>query len=371
MIACTQKHFSLLVFISFTLLLYSCSVEEAVVEPEKRPLNGVKVAKWYNAHPAVVTITYDIGFHLDQRVLKVVDEVRKLDLAMDFEVVTEFYEKPQFRYLVDIMREDLIPGKIRFFGHRHTHDNHDEMTFDEAYTSFKTCFDLMKTWGLEPIVYAYPGSKGYLPRTQLANKLAGFIAARGSLIDAYQTFICEGEVSEPENWFYLPSVTMGSTDPAYVNNNAELIPILELNSAKGSWIILMYHSIDFVGGWGYYPMSEFLLDIQKIESMDVWSGNFDNVTKYIYQKNAFEYETEFIKQTPQYFDYRVIFKDYLPNNVFNHELTISFDLLEGVHIREIQLFDKDVLVSQSFEKDSVLYLNVLTDEKFKTLRFLR
>lgn len=239
MIACTKKYFLLLVLISFTLLLYSCSVEETVVEPEIRPLNGVKVAKWYNAHPAVVSITYDIGFQLDQRILKVVEEVRKLDLAMDFEVVTEFYNRPQFRYLVDIMREDLLPGKIRFFGHGHTHDLHDEMTFDEAYTSFKTCFDLMKTWGLEPIVYAYPGSKGYLPRTQLANKLAGFIAARGSHIDPYKTFICAGSETEPENWFYLPSVIMGSTDPAYVNTNAELIPILDLNLAKRSWIILM------------------------------------------------------------------------------------------------------------------------------------
>lgn len=371
MIACKKKYFLLLVLISFTLLLYSCSVEETVVEPEIRPLNGVKVAKWYNAHPAVVSITYDIGFNLDQRVLKVVDETEKLNLALDFEVVTAFYNTPQFIYLTDIMRQQLMPNKIRFFGHGHEHINHDELSFEDAYTSFKLCFDLMQKWGLEPIVYAYPGARGRLATTQLANKLAGFIAARGAVADPYQAFICPDDLIEPDNWFDLPAVIMGSIDPININNNAELIPILETNVEKTSWVLLLYHSIGIEGGWAYYPMDEFLLDINTIKSMDVWSGNFDNVTKYIYQKNAFEYETEFIKQTPQYFDYRVIFKDYLPNNVFNHELTISFDLLEGVHISEVQLFDKDVLVSQSFEKDSVIYLNVLPDEKFKTLRFLR
>jgi hypothetical protein len=72
----------------------------------------------------------------------------------------------------------MIPRGVHFFGHGHKHDQHDWFDFDYCYTSFKTCFDYMELWGLQPKSYGYPASSGRNKTTQLACELAGFISNR-------------------------------------------------------------------------------------------------------------------------------------------------------------------------------------------------
>ena len=68
--------------------------------------------------------------------------------------MTASYEKraDEIGYLKDV----LIPSGFGYFGHGHTHINHDKLTFEEAKESFQRCFDAMKKMGLNPVAYAYP-----------------------------------------------------------------------------------------------------------------------------------------------------------------------------------------------------------------------
>ncbi len=93
-------------------------------------------------------------------------------------------------------RNDLMPSGIHFFGHGHTHALHDTMDYERAYASFHTCFALMRQWGLEPWAYAYPGSSALRPSTQLANRDAGFIAARGQAFAPAEYYIVPDDVRE-------------------------------------------------------------------------------------------------------------------------------------------------------------------------------
>jgi len=96
-----------------------------------------------------------------------------------------------------------------YFGHGHTHVNHDALSYDEAFQSFKTCFDIMQNYGLKPVAYAYPEGKGFKSTTQKALKNAGFICGRfHSPLDIYNHYIIPDGVQDALNWFALPSLVM-------------------------------------------------------------------------------------------------------------------------------------------------------------------
>ena len=95
----------------------------------------------------------------------------------------------------------------------------------------------MTEWGLNPKSYAYPGARGYDEDTQLANKRAGFICARGYTLDWDEFYICPDEESKPQNWYYLPAVPIAKDFDKYVNTHDNLQLVMEKNIAKKSWII--------------------------------------------------------------------------------------------------------------------------------------
>jgi len=73
-------------------------------------------------------------------------------------------------YFVD----SLIPLGTSYFGHGHHHVNHDSMSYDAALADFKECYEVMKSFGMIPVSYAYPGGFGYHIATQNALHDAGF-----------------------------------------------------------------------------------------------------------------------------------------------------------------------------------------------------
>ena len=125
----------------------------------------------------------------------------------------------------------------------HSHIDHDALGFHDAYQSFRYNFNLMREWGLNPRVYAYPLFAGRERQTQAANRQAGFIAARGGTEDPDRYYLCETEPCKPDSWFNLPSVIMGSANSRHISNHNRLLPILHETLSRRAWTILTYHSL--------------------------------------------------------------------------------------------------------------------------------
>lgn len=125
---------------------------------------------------------------------------------------------------------------VRFNGHGHTHAYHDSLAYDEAYKSFSLCYRYMAGWGMEPRAYAYPYGAGRNAEIQRANKDAGFICARGVTTDPGLNFICSGNITEPDNWYYLPTVPAGRDIEDYVHDHAGMDTVIReaLNLHRGS-----------------------------------------------------------------------------------------------------------------------------------------
>ena len=241
----------------------------------------IAALKWKGGARASVSITYDDP---DQRLAT--DAVIERGMRLDLELVSSMYAKTEFHHWIDTYKRDLVPHGIRFFGHGHTHAFHDTMTFDEAYESFKTNFDFMKEWGLNPKAYAYPGSSGKRRSTQLANRLAGFICARGSTIEWNEYFIAPHAETEPQSWYFLPSVVMGNASNWYIDVHEKLVPILDEAVAQGAWVILTYHSIGIPQGWSYYPIDDFRQDLEAIQTRNIWNANMDAAAAYLAERNS-------------------------------------------------------------------------------------
>lgn len=351
-----------IIVISLELLLLSCSTV-----PPSEPDNfnseiNVKVLKWFNGHKAAVTINYDAGWNIHPTYEKTVNEVMQRNLTMDWELITSNYMSPERYSLIENFKTNLMSHGIHFFGHGHRHINHDSLNFNEAYEDFKLCFDLMTEWGLKPSVYAYPGSLGYLARTQLANMLAGFISARGGRTTIDEFFICPDNKTEPDNWYYLPSAIIASENSAYINNDAEIQYILNLTLDKTAWIILMYHSIGFVGGYHYYPMDEFVKDLDFIAANDFWCGNMDLVVKYIKERNNFNFKETFISSNSEMSSYKVEFFDNLENEMYNQPLSIEFEM-NGESFRSIKLVSPEGSEVQNEVTNGFVTFNIIPDEK--------
>lgn len=171
------------------LLTFGCSDKhpDSPLSNRNETIFDVDVLKWYGGHSAAVSITYDTlwGHWKTQDELDyIVDEILKRNLRIDFELCTVKYDKPEYQFIVTDMRDNVIPDGVHFFGHGHNHDAHDNFDFEYCYESFKKCYDLMDEWGLEPKAYAYPYGSGWKESTQSANKMAGFICARGVTIES-------------------------------------------------------------------------------------------------------------------------------------------------------------------------------------------
>lgn len=322
----------------------------------------VRVLKWYEGRRAAVSLTYDACWGADPRLQDAVDAVLSRNLRIDFELVTGLFDTPAQSFLVDQMRNEMIPKGIHFFGHGHDHICHDSLSFDLAYISFKKCYDLMKQWGLSPNAYAYPGSAGRLETTQLANKLAGFICARGVTYKEHEFYICPNSTTQPSNWYYLPSIPVALEYDNYIQNHDEMAPILSAAIDSSAWVIIMYHAIGIPEGWGYYPYEEFLRDLDQIAAEDFWCANFDNVAQYIQEKNNLSVEKYCYSSKFGNWKYYITFRDNLDSDIYTQPLTIEFIFSPKINVKKFYI---DPPIESKTEYDvteNMIRLNIVPDE---------
>jgi hypothetical protein len=284
----------------------------------------IEATKWRDGHRAAVSITYDAPWGINPVFSLATNAVILRDLRMDIEIVSDKLLHPQRLPIVARMRRELLPNGVHLFGHGHSHIDHDALSYSDAYDAFQTNFALMREWGLVPKVYAYPLYAGRTQQTQTANRAAGFIAARGGTRDQSAYYLCAEDVREPQNWYNLPSVIMGTDSPSDIGDHAELEPILQQTLTRGAWTLMTYHSIGVVDGWGYYPYREFIKDLNFIKRRDFWSGNFDAVAAYIQERNALDIRIAryFGSNRPNQFE--LVVGDALDNTIFNEPLTLDF-----------------------------------------------
>ena len=325
----------------------------------------IEALKWRDGHTGAVSVTYDAPWGVNPVFSLATDAALAHGVRMDLEIVSaklQFYSR---RPIIGRMLRELAPNGIGFFGHGHEHVPHDWFGYKQAYESFRTNFDLMKTWGLNPKVYAYP-NWGASISTQAANREAGFIAARGGTRRPAQRadyFICPGAVREPDNWYYLPSVIMGAQDGTDIPYHEALVPILKEAQQADAWVILTYHSIGNSEGWGFYPAHEFELDVGYIARSGMWSGNMDAVAAYIQERNALDIKVVryFGIGTPK--QYELSIGDGLDNAVYDEPLTFEFRFNPEFDVQGIRI-DPPVEGGSSFAvEDDVLRLNIVPDER--------
>jgi hypothetical protein len=284
------------------------------------------VKKWFHDKKAAISVTIDIRWR-DDLPFSTQDAIDR-GLKLEFEMVTAEYLYPWGPSQIAIMRDSLYNNGIRFFGHGHKHYAHDTLSYDEAYNSFLTCYNLMQEWGLKPKGYAYPHSSGWLARTQKANREAGWLFARGYTPIESEYYICPDNIEQPTNWYYLPSVFITS-DPTQnsIHSHNELTPILNNTLDKSAWVILMYHSINYPNSWGYYPIEEWNADVDFIASKDFWIGHMEEIALYIMERHTFELAYEKLWETESSIAYEIRFIDhYLDNTIYNQPLSIELDL---------------------------------------------
>lgn len=296
-----------------------------VVQEDEHPLFELEVLKWPEGHSAAVSITYDAPFGTDPGHHLATDAVLSRGMTMDLEMVTSLFQEPRNHHLLENIQNELLPRGIHFYGHGHQHINHDSLSYEESLADFKRCFDLMSDWGLRPRAYAYPGSAGHLPQTQLANRQAGFLCARGSSVKPAEYCICPRDTTAPANWYYLPSVVLAQGESVnYVNSYEELEPILADALKRQAWVILMHHAIGIPEGWGYFPLDDFERELDYLAGHDFWSGNMDMTALYIKERNAFAPQLGRVEKTKGKRSFALLLADGLDNSVYDQPLTLEF-----------------------------------------------
>ena len=330
----------LFIIIIMVTLAFNCDNKENITAPYESKFE-VSVAKWYENHTAAITLNYDTGSPYIDREKKVTDKVVEYGLRMDFEIVAKNYEDRP--YMRDYFEDYLIPLGFGYFGHGYEHVNHDELTYDSAYTSIKLTWDIMMKYGLKPVSFAYPGGFGFEEETHRALKNVGFLNGRfHSRFDTVNPYILPDGEEDAMNWYELPSLVMEAYDfrdcAECVNDNTDLVPILDGAIEKHAWIILTYHNIGYPDGWGYYDWDEFVADLEAITQRDFWNATMDNITLYIKERQQvapiarakFNCENEIE-------EIQITLSDGLDNSYYDQELTVLFDVPKNWINKNIEL----------------------------------
>jgi len=294
---------------------------------------SIRIAKWHNNHSAAISITNDAGSVSGSGEKIVQNLVEKYGLNISYELVTDLYLKDSVR--LNYLYDTYLPRGFGYFGHGHTHINHDKLSEDEAYNSFKECYNSMIKMGLKPISYAYPGGFGYHIKTQRALKRAGFLSGRKfEKLDFDNPLIMAENNNQPSNWFLLPTLVMQAYEYQYcsicINNTSELIPYLDKAIEKNAWLILTYHSIGQTEAYGYYYLDDFENDLRSIKARDFWVASMDDITLYTYQRNAAT--PILINKRSEFGDIVEIemeIKHELDKSIFNIPLTVIVELPPG------------------------------------------
>jgi hypothetical protein len=289
-----------------------------------------KIARWYNNCSAAISLTHDHGQPASKLNRKINKFVVDNGLTMDYEIVTGNYIR--FPVRRKHLLHKLTASGLSFYGHGHTHINHDKLSYNEALKSFKQCYKTMKDLGLKPTAYAYPHGAGMEKETRQALSEAGFLSGRLHFSKrSTDPYIVPGSTLEPEDWFALPTIVM--QDYAFnqckkcVNNNEELIPYLDNAIQKRAWIILTYHSIGNEKGYGFFKFEEFKKNIHSIRERDFWSASMNSVTLYTRERSRAKVKIEPVRNSIKKIQtIRITLSDGLPNEIYDQPLTILFNL---------------------------------------------
>jgi hypothetical protein len=313
------------------ILLFSCEFKNPLESNENGRDSTVAsfIYKWYDGHTAAISITNDNGSPSYETEKEVQDFLIANKIRLDYEMVTENYlqDSAALDYLLQI-----INNGFGYFGHGHKHINHDALSYQDSYNDFKACYETIKQFGLKPVAYAYPGGWGYRFSTRTALSDAGFLCGRKyEQLDHKDPFIVPDTVSEPKDWFALPTLVMQSYnyDACYVciNNTSELIPFLDECLEKTAWLILTYHSIGFYEGYGFYETEDFQNDVLAIKRRNFWITSMNEAVLYLKEKQNAKLTVEW--RINKFYDVEKIIitlNDGLPDDYYDQPLTISFDI---------------------------------------------
>ena len=347
-----------------TLVLAACNMAGDAAPSAASPAisssgPAIAIAKWYGNHTAAISITYDSNSYTAPEINRFVADQ---GLVLDYEMVTQrFWKQPLPVWMEYDLTERIpaeIPGRVYdlasdaeianlyaltdagfgYFGHGHWHVDHDALTYDEAYQSFRLCYEIMESLGLPPVAYGYPRGAGNEPETQQAVADAGFLAARlaaqesaigflpGRLVGLADPYIVPDDADAPENWYGLPAVVMESYDfqqcAVCTNNTGELIPLLDGALEKTAWLIQMYHAIGNYAGYGFYEWSDFQNDMRAIAERDFWVAPMGQVVLYLRERAQATVEMDVVARNELTERIVLTLSDGLDNARFNQPLTL-------------------------------------------------
>ncbi len=139
--------------------------------------------------------------------------------------------------------------------------------------------------------------------------------------------ICSGviEPATPADLYKISSIITGSEGA--VNTSDAMNAKVDLAQSSQGWCVFLIHGID--GDLGYSPLAsrqlrKHLAYVNQNDSL-FWVGTFGNVVRYIRERNAATIAEQQISTD----SLKVLVTDNLPNNLYNHPLTITRPLPEG------------------------------------------
>ena len=362
---------------------------------------AIAIAKWFDNRTAAVSITYDAKSQVTSEINRFVAEQ---GLVLDYEMVTQqFWGQALPDWVEDDLTERIpeeIPGRVYdpvgdaeienlaaltaagfgHFGHGHWHVDHDALTYDEAYQSFRLCYQIMESLGLPPVAYGYPRGAGNEPETQQAVADAGFLAAilaaresaigflPARLVGLADPYIVPGDDVAPENWYGLPAVVMESYDfqqcGLCTNNTGELIPILDGALEKTAWLIQTYHSIGNYDGYGFYEWGDFQNDMRAIAERDFWVAPTGEVVLYIREREKATVEMDVVERNGLTESIVLTLSDGLDNARFNQPLTLLLTPPADWASRPVRVTQAGQDMGQGLPNAAgVILLSVLPNEK--------
>ncbi|MDP4191912.1 MAG: hypothetical protein Q8858_10130 [Bacteroidota bacterium] len=342
----------LLIIVSLLQIFSGCSFIDVPTDStvDRQDINiDVSIAKWYDNHKGAISLTNDDTWMSEGQ-----KDARKFlktyGMTMDYEVLTSAWENDMnaVHYFVD----SLASQGTGYFGHGHHHVNHDALSYESDLADFKKCYELMKSFGMTPISYAYPGGFGHHIVTQNALHDAGFLSGRMfEKLDFDNPFIVPEDQKEPSDWYSLPVLIMESLDydgcELCVNNTEKLIPYLDQCINKNAWIILTYHSLNNTSGFGYYLLSDFKKDVLAISQRDFWQSSMDRVTLYIKEREKAVSTVSWCRNESNSSDsIKIKIDDNLPDSVYYQPLTILFQLPLSWQNKKINVVHNNKIINQ-------------------------
>ncbi len=360
------------IFIVFIILFFaSCKLRDIDLNDievgTEDPDVSVQIAKWYNNHTAAISLNNDAGSVAIKHEQTVQKAVMESNLTMDYEFVTDIYQKDSTEW--NYFKNTFLPNGFRYFGHGHTHINHDLLSEANSYKSFKKCYDVMVALGLKPVTYAYPGGFGNLLRTQRAVKNAGFIAARMfEKLDNENPYIIPDDETEPSNWFALPTLVMQAYDyvscTICINNTQQLIPHLDKTLEKTAWLILTYHAIGQKNNFGFYHLDDFKTDLEEINKRDFWVSHNDDIALYIFERNNANVSADMVDGiTKNNKKIEIQLDDNLDNNKYNIPLTLLLNVPQNWLRKELELKQNDTTIGFYEFEANPIKISLLPNEK--------